>query len=163
MYSGTYWNTRGEIYYLVQVADTGFYVRGVFKKIVPSGGRRKFFLGYFVWKITILRQKIIFFPILGGGTRRVLPPGSAPGNWLCSTRILLLFCTAITMEQAHYLVQIRYDNVTFIPLVLQLGLRIGPIQRMGANYNFSQYFNFLFAYLVITYYSLQFLSNGDTK
>jgi hypothetical protein len=23
-------------------------------------------LGYFVWKITILRQKIIFFPILGG-------------------------------------------------------------------------------------------------
>jgi hypothetical protein len=24
------------------------------------------FLGYFVWKITILRQKIIFFPILGG-------------------------------------------------------------------------------------------------
>ena len=27
----------------------------------------------------------------------------------------------------------------------------------------SEYFKFLFAYLVITYYSLQFLSNGDTK
>jgi hypothetical protein len=27
----------------------------------------------------------------------------------------------------------RYDNVTLIALVLQLGLRIGPIQRMGAN------------------------------
>ena len=27
----------------------------------------------------------------------------------------------------------RYDNVTLIPLVLQLGLRISPIQRMGAN------------------------------
>ena len=27
----------------------------------------------------------------------------------------------------------RYDNVTLIPLVLQLGLRIGPIQRIGAN------------------------------
>jgi hypothetical protein len=27
----------------------------------------------------------------------------------------------------------RYDYVTLIPLVLQLGLRIGPIQRMGAN------------------------------
>ena len=26
----------------------------------------KFVLGYFVWKITILREKIIFFPILGG-------------------------------------------------------------------------------------------------
>jgi hypothetical protein len=28
---------------------------------------------------------------------------------------------------------VRYDNVTLIPLVFQLGLRIGPIQRMGAN------------------------------
>jgi hypothetical protein len=28
---------------------------------------------------------------------------------------------------------LRYDNVTLIPRVLQLGLRIGPIQRMGAN------------------------------
>jgi hypothetical protein len=27
----------------------------------------------------------------------------------------------------------RYDYVTLIPLVIQLGLRIGPIQRMGAN------------------------------
>ena len=27
----------------------------------------------------------------------------------------------------------RYDYVTLIPLVLQLGLRIGPIQRMEAN------------------------------
>ena len=34
-------------------------------------------LGYFVWKITILRQKIIFFPILGGGAPGA-PPGSAP-------------------------------------------------------------------------------------
>jgi hypothetical protein len=39
------------------------------------------FLGCFVWKIPILRQKNIFFPILGGGgcrTRRP-PSGSAPG------------------------------------------------------------------------------------
>ena len=34
----------------------------------------------------------------------------------------------------HYVLHTgRYDNVTLIPLVLQLGLRIGPIQRMGAN------------------------------
>ena len=93
---------------------------------------------------------------------------------------------------------VRYDNVTLIPLVLQLGLRIGPIQRMGEQikifvrydivtliplvlqlglrigrshstygsklkFSLSEYFNFLFSYLVITYYSLQFLSNGDTK
>ena len=32
------------------------------------------FLGYFVWKITILRQKIIFFPILGGGGRAGYAP-----------------------------------------------------------------------------------------
>ena len=65
---------------------------GALKKIAPSEGRRENFegisceksrfyakksyffqlrrearkiLGYFVWKITILRQKIIFFPILG--------------------------------------------------------------------------------------------------
>ena len=36
------------------------------------------FLGYFVWKITISRQKIIFFPILGGGGRAgCAPPESA--------------------------------------------------------------------------------------
>jgi hypothetical protein len=39
----------------------------------------------------------------------------------------------------------------------------------GATYIYAvitcdrEYFNFLFAYVVITYYSLQFLSNGDTK
>ena len=33
-------------------------------------------LGYFVWKIVILRQKIIFFPILGGRVPGVPPPGS---------------------------------------------------------------------------------------
>jgi hypothetical protein len=31
------------------------------------------FLGYFVWKITILCQKILFLPILGGGAGRVPP------------------------------------------------------------------------------------------
>ena len=73
---------------------------GAPKKIAPSAGRREHFwdlsceksrfyakksyffqfrrearkcLGYFVWKITILRQKIIYFPFLGGG-RRVSPP-----------------------------------------------------------------------------------------
>jgi hypothetical protein len=38
---------------------------------------------YFMWKITILRQKIIFFPILGGGgrTRRPLDP-PLTGYWM---------------------------------------------------------------------------------
>jgi hypothetical protein len=37
------------------------------------------------------------------------------------------------MKCTHIGGKSRYDNVTLIPLVLQLGLRIGPIQRMGAN------------------------------
>jgi hypothetical protein len=36
------------------------------------------FLGYFVWKITILRQKILFFPILGGGRAPAPPPWIRP-------------------------------------------------------------------------------------
>ena len=39
----------------------------------------------------------------------------------------------MSFNQSPRLPNIRYDNVTLIPLVLQLGLRIGPIQRMGAN------------------------------
>jgi hypothetical protein len=50
------------------------------------GGRREMFW-VFRWKFTILRQKIIFFPILGGACR-VCPPGSTPainncfGQWI---------------------------------------------------------------------------------
>jgi hypothetical protein len=40
-------------------------------------------LGYFVWKITILRQKILFFPILGGG-------GGAPGAPAIYTYVCIL-------------------------------------------------------------------------
>jgi hypothetical protein len=93
------------------VADPGFQVRGgALKKIAPSGGRReKFggisceksrfyakksyffqlrreartFLGYFVWKITILCKKNhIFSNFMGGGAgatgAQPPPPGSAP-------------------------------------------------------------------------------------
>ena len=35
-------------------------------------------LGYFVWKITILRQKILFFPILGGAHAGWAPPPLYP-------------------------------------------------------------------------------------
>ena len=88
-------------------ADPGFQVRGgALKENAPSGGRReKFwgisceksrfyakksdffqwrrearkFLGYFVWKITILRQKNIFFSnFRGGGGARGAPPWIPP-------------------------------------------------------------------------------------
>jgi hypothetical protein len=45
---------------------------------IAEGGAK--FLGYFVWKITILRQKIIFFPILRGARAGCAPPGSAPAE-----------------------------------------------------------------------------------
>ena len=56
-------------------ADPGFQVRGgALKKIGAN------IFGYFVWKITILRQKINFFPILGCARAEYAPPpGSAPG------------------------------------------------------------------------------------
>jgi hypothetical protein len=50
------------------------------KKICAERREARTFLGYFVWQITILRQKIIFFPILGGRAPGAPPPppGSAP-------------------------------------------------------------------------------------
>jgi hypothetical protein len=51
-------------------------------------GARKM-LGYFVWKITILRQKILFFPIAEGGAKifgvfRVKNYDFTPKNYIFS-------------------------------------------------------------------------------
>ena len=43
-------------------------------------------------------------------------------NDVLNEMYLLVYCTSV----------IRYDNVTLSPLVLQWGLRFGPIQRNGA-------------------------------
>jgi hypothetical protein len=52
------------------------------------GGALNFFWGYFVWKITILRHQIIFFPILGGVRRvRPPPPVSAPAITTVSSNL----------------------------------------------------------------------------
>ena len=56
-------------------ADPGFQVRGGALKINCAERREaRKCLGYFVWKITILRQKIILFPILGGAHPPLDPP-----------------------------------------------------------------------------------------
>jgi hypothetical protein len=78
-------------------ADPGFQVRGGahLKNCAERREARNLF-GYNVWKITYLRQKIIFFPILGCPP---LPPGSAPGYWsiklfsyiLCDSRTIYTF------------------------------------------------------------------------
>ena len=100
------------------------------KKIAPSGGRREHFwgisceksrfygkksyffqlrrearkfLGYFVWKITILRQKIIFFLILGGARAGCAPPPLNPplynntqrSLWWNRARISFLFTVSV--------------------------------------------------------------------
>ena len=119
-------------------ADPGFQVRGAhLKKLRRSeGGAKNFgvfrvknhdftpknsdffqmqrearkFLGYFVWKITILRKKIIFFPILGGGARRVRPPPpeSAPAytRWcqMISWKIASCKSQRNTPLKCHYVV-----------------------------------------------------------
>ena len=70
--------------YVLTGADRGFQIRGggVVKKIAPSGGRRENIWGISCEKSRFYPQKIIFFPILGGGVCRVHPPpppsGSAP-------------------------------------------------------------------------------------
>jgi hypothetical protein len=58
--------------YFCAGADPGFQVRGGahLKNCVERWEARQF-LGYFVWKNTILRQKIIFFPIAEGGAKNV--------------------------------------------------------------------------------------------
>ena len=59
---------------------------GVLKKIAPEQREARKFLRYFGWKITILRQKIIFFPILEGARA-----GCAPSPWTrpCLVRMTL--------------------------------------------------------------------------
>ena len=59
----------------------------------------------------------------------------------------------------------QIDNVTLSPLLLPARVTNRSHSTYGSKLKFSlsEYFNFLFAYLVITYYSLQFLSNDDTK
>ena len=54
------------------------------------GGGRKY-LGYFVWKITILRQKILFFPMLGG-----VAPDASP---LIRPCIIQCIVTGFNLEQ----------------------------------------------------------------
>ena len=51
-------------------ADPGFQVKGgAIRKIAPSGGRREKFWGISCEKITILRQKILFFQIAEAGAK----------------------------------------------------------------------------------------------
>ena len=62
-------------------ADPEYQDRGRTLKNCVERREERTFLGYFVWKITILRQKIIFFPITEGGAKIVgvfRVPGAPP-------------------------------------------------------------------------------------
>jgi hypothetical protein len=63
---------RRENFWGISCEKSRFYTKKSYFVQLRREARK--FLGYFVWKITILRQKIIFFP--GGVTPS--PPGSAP-------------------------------------------------------------------------------------
>jgi hypothetical protein len=60
-------------------ADPGFQVRGAYLKNCAERREARKFWGYFVWKITILRQKNHIFSNFRGGAPGAPPPGSAPG------------------------------------------------------------------------------------
>jgi hypothetical protein len=66
--------------YCTSGADPGFQVRGggALNKFAPSGGRRENFWGISCEKSRFYAKKILFFPILGGGARRVRPPLDPP-------------------------------------------------------------------------------------
>ena len=108
-------------------ADPGFQVRGgALKKNCAERREARIFLGYFVWKITILRQKImfsncegrrenfwgisceksrfyakkiIFFLILGGGARRVRPPWIRP----CYAHLRLLYAVLLSAKSMEFI------------------------------------------------------------
>ena len=113
-------------------ADPGFQVRGgALKKIAPSISCEKsrfyakksyFFrwrrevrkhLRYFVWKITILRQKIIFFPILGGRAPDAPPPPPGSGPWIDrSVRCILNYSGFSPFIQVTDQVLARHSNIS---------------------------------------------------
>ena len=132
-----------------------FKLGGALKKIAPSGGRRenfrgiscekslfyakksyflqlrrvaRKFLGYFVWKITILRQKIIFFSNFrgGGGARAGCAPPPLDPPLLCISAIntsnkfrgilimiSLFFTNSINQLKQFFLYRVRKEITVF--------------------------------------------------
>ena len=67
-------------------------------------------LGYFVWKITILRQKIIFFPILGGSAPGASPSGSAPAFSIFKLFLHGYIYSRIKLKYIDFIFQVQRQN-----------------------------------------------------
>ena len=143
-------------------ADPGFQVRGgALKKIAPSGGRcenfwgisceksrfydkesyffqlrreARTFLGYFVWKITILRQKIIFLPILGGARVRCPPPWIRPCIHVCNMLFDQQQC--FIYSTASFLSKLRSKKVEKLRILV-----IKQLQQTTTYRKFRKYRN----------------------
>jgi hypothetical protein len=97
------------------------------------------FLGYFVWKITILRQKIIFFPILGACAPPPLNPPLTWYNHLDSVRFLNRDTKSKNVQ--HWQLGTMYTFV-FLQLVICMTLskRYPKNQKSESKYaNCSKY------------------------
>ena len=81
-------------------------------------------LGYFVWKITILRQKIIFFPIAEGGAKnfgvfRVKNHDFTPKNYIFSNfrggarRVRIFTDLYLKSKRQHFRVFVYKSNLYF--------------------------------------------------
>jgi hypothetical protein len=87
------------------------------------------YLGYFVWKITILRQKILFFPNLGGARRVGPSPESA----------VAIITNIVNPNPVHGEVySILYHVIKFVSDLRQLGgflrvLRFPPQIKLTAT------------------------------
>ena len=73
---------RCEIFWGISCEKSRFYAKKIIFFPIAEGGAKM--LGYFVWKITILRQKNFFSPILGGARPggATPPPPPPPPPWI---------------------------------------------------------------------------------
>ena len=129
-------------------ADPGFQVRGgggALKKIAPSGGRRENFWGISCEKSRFYAKKILFFPILGGGARRVRPPPpeSAPVGGVSYHVFKKLFDSLCKLYYGIHVFMYLYYSIQFgfvaFSLVLVDTLPTHPPWAIRVEFQFITY------------------------
>ena len=84
---------------------------GGLKKNCAEWRETQFFWGYFMWKITILRKKIIFFSNFRRGARRVRLPWIRPWPMVCLICNYLLLVRKLFFCIARLFKKFTYSSV----------------------------------------------------
>jgi hypothetical protein len=120
-----------------------FKLEGALKKICGERREARKLLGYFVWKITTLRQKIIFFPIIGGGVARRVPPpppGSAPEMYkayYASEQKTSRLCVYSLIVREY--LQISAENEIILKIHFQFLNYCNSIRRFRGSFKTTKY------------------------